>query len=495
MMSRPCVLDAERERELLSAARFPVLSEAGKAMLRHLAGHPHAPVFRNFSGHRLTRWQLQQARWRHWRLRQAVVPCPRDPTAAPAWGEAWMRQLAANVPAHADLQGRRPDWRDIGTVSRADLNSALARHVPRDIPLQRLICYSTSGTTGHPLKVPSLPEVAADYQAYHARALAHFGLRAMAGRGRVGIVLAGFQQRCFTYVSVNPLQGDCGLVKLNLQPGEWRSPGDRVRYLDELAPELISGDPVSLAELAGLGLRHRPLALLSTSMALQAGLRAALQREFGCPVLDLYSMNEVGPIGVFDPALDGFVLLQPRLHVEIVDAHGTPLPWGCHGEVTVSGGFNPCLPLLRYRTGDHARLEPSPRGPLLRGLQGRAPVRFRSPRGVWINNVELSQALAPLALRRFALHQHADGELLLRVDSHEPLASIAAALRARVEARFGEPVALRIEPLVADDKLRQYTSELPDACSPCRPCPSSMPKSPPTRSPHCRSTWPPATTC
>ena len=122
-------------------------------------------------------------------------------------------------------------------------------------------------------KVPSLPRVAADYQAFHRRALRHFGIEPQAGRGDVGIVLAGFQQRCFTYVSVNPLQGECGLAKLNLAPTEWRDASDRARYLDDLAPELISGDPISLAELTRLGLRHRPRALLSTSMALSEGLR------------------------------------------------------------------------------------------------------------------------------------------------------------------------------------------------------------------------------
>jgi phenylacetate-CoA ligase len=466
---KPCDIhiDAERDRELTSPARFPVLSTAGRAMLHYLAGHPHAPCFRNFSGHRLDRAQLRQARWRHWRIQRTLLPPRREATDPPAWADAWVRQLAAGVPAHAMLRYGPVDWHHIPLVSRADLGTRLAEHVPASLPLQRLLCFSTSGSTGHPLKVPSLPEVAAAYQAYHARALAHFGLKPRAGRGQVGIVLAGFQQRCFTYVSVNPLQGDCGLAKLNLQPAEWREEADRVRYLDALAPELISGDPLSLAELAALPMRHRPRALLSTSMALHGGLRRALEQRFGCPVLDLYSMNEVGPIGVYDPALDGFLLLQPHLHVEIVDAGGEPLPWGRHGEIVVSGGFNPCLPLLRYRTGDHARLDMSPHGPILRDLQGRAPVRFRTPGGKWINNIELTQALAPLALIRFALHQQADGRLRLYVDSREPLAVITPALRAAVEARFGGPVDLEIAPLVADDKLRQYTSDLAGAATPC----------------------------
>jgi phenylacetate-CoA ligase len=88
-------------------------------------------------------------------------------------------------------------------------------------------------------------------------------------------------------------------------------------------------------------------------------------------------------------------------------------------------------------------------------------VRFRSPSGEWLNNVEISQALAPLNLVRFALHQQADGNLVLAVDALEPLDSIASRLRDALEDRFGEPLPLSLVPLVTDDKLRQYTSDLP----------------------------------
>ena len=97
---------------------------------------------------------------------------------------------------------------------------------------------------------------------------------------------------------------------------------------------------------------------------------------------------------------------------------------------------------------------------VLRGLVGRSPVRFRSPSGRWVNNVEVTQALSPHALVRFALHQQADGELVLRVDARQPLDTLGPLLAADLGDRFGEPLPLRIEPLVVDDKLRQYTSDL-----------------------------------
>jgi phenylacetate-CoA ligase len=465
-------LDAATERLLFDPRRFPFLSTHGRSLLRWMRGHPSAPHYRHFSGHRLDQRSIWRAHWRHALVRHGRIPQWMPGKPVPAWVQQWVAHCTAHVPAHAN-KAQATHWqRDIQractldgipTTDRHALSTRLAQHVPAGLPLDRVICYATSGTTGHPLRVPSHPDVACDYFAYHCRALRPFGVEPTAGRGQVGIVLAGFQQRCFTYVSVNPLRHECGVAKLNLHPGEWAHERDRAAYLDALQPELISGDPVSLAELLRIGMKHRPRALLSTSMALLPALRQELEGHFGCPVADIYSMNEAGPIGVFMPELDGFLLLQPRLLVEIVDAQGRALPWGQRGEVCITGGFNPWLPLLRYRTGDHAHLAPTALGPVLRGLEGRAPVRFRTTSGAWINNIEITHAMSAFALTRFALHQDAAGRLHLRVDAREPLALLAPALHEALAVRLGRQIELRIEALAAGDKLRQYTSDLPTA--------------------------------
>ncbi|MBL0728643.1 AMP-binding protein [Piscinibacter sp. HJYY11] len=446
--------------ELFSPARLPGLSAQGRVLLRRLREHPQAPRFRDFSGHRLGLVDRWQARARHawWQHRSPPDWLAGEPL--PAWVDAFIARCAREVEAHAGKAGL--PWAQLPTMDRHALATHLAAHVPRGLPLDALICFSTSGTTGHPLRVPSHPRVACDYFAHHRRALAKFGIVPRAGTGEVGIVLAGFQRRCFTYVSVNPLQRECGLAKINLHPDEWRRPDDRAAYLEAIAPELISGDPVSLAELLRLGLKHRPRALLSTSMALSAGLRAELEAAFACPVLNLYSLNEVGPVAVELPSLGGFVPLQPRLLIEVVDEHGRSLPPGQRGEITVTGGFNPWLPLLRYRTGDHASLGRTPQGLVLQGLEGRAPVRFRGSEGHWHNNIEVTRALAPFALVRHALHQRADGHLVLRVDAAEPLAQIAPRLRDALATLFGH-VPVEVMALQADDKVRQYTSALDGA--------------------------------
>jgi phenylacetate-CoA ligase len=436
--------------------RFPLLTTAGKAMLKRLSEHPYAPLYRNNSGPRLTRADIDLV---------SAFECEVEASGAhelhgelPHWLPTFLDHCIDQVPYYRRYGMLPRDFSDIPTTDRGDLSRDIATFVPDTLDLERLIHFSTSGTTGHPLLLPSHPRVAANYLAFHKKALRRFGIELTHGAGQVGVVLLGYQQRCFTYVSVTPTMGESGLVKLNLHPNDWRDPEDRARYLDDLNAEVLSGDPLSFTALLDLPLKTRPRALLSTSMALLPGFRKRLEEAFSCPVLDLYSMNEAGPIAVYDPQVGGHVLLQHRLYVEILDRSGKPVAEGERGEITLTGGFNFCLPLLRYRTGDYARYRLIAEEPVLFELEGRPPVMFRTRDGTWINNVDVTHVLGPFALSRFSLHQGRDGELALKlVDSYVVVDDIRAVLL----KLFGEDQALTIETgMTFPDKVIQYTSDL-----------------------------------
>lgn len=446
--------------EVTDADRYPTLSEHGRRMLDFLVQHPHAPIYRNQSGNRLTADEVEQVRAFEREVESAEVGWRLG--EPPAWLDAFVERCFADTPFYRRYGTRPRDFADLPTISRADLGRDVAAFVPDGVPTERLINFRTSGTTGHPLLLASLPPVAAGYQAFYKRALRRFGIRLTHRRGQVGVVLAGFQRVCFTYVSVTPTMDESGLAKINLHPADWRDPADRARYLDALGAELYTGDPLAFAALAELPLATRPRALVSTSMALQPELRARLEARFGCPVLDLYSLNEAGPVAIHDPAEGGHVLLQHRLYVEILDEAGRPVPPGGRGEVTLTGGFNPCLPLLRYRTGDQASLRVvAGREPVLEGLEGRPPVRFRTAGGEWLNNIEVTHALRPFALAQWTLHQSADGALRFRFRGDAAGAdAIGRVLRGMFGA--GQRIDLARDGF-EEGKVIQYTSDLPEA--------------------------------
>lgn len=438
--------------------RFPTLTEAGKQMLQFLREHPAAPIYRNQSGNRLTVEDVAALRVFEREVLAAPVGWPR--AEVPSWTAELVAHAFAEVPFYRALGSPPARFEDLPTVSRADFAADITRFVPDSVDLNRLINFRTSGTSGHPLLVPSQPQVAGRYLSFHKRALRRRGIELCYGRGQVGVVLLGYQRKCFTYVSVTPTMDESGLAKINLHPDDWRDPSDRARYLDALAPEIYAGDPISFAELAELPLTTKPRALISVSMTLSPGLRQRLEQRFGCPVLDVYSLNEAGPVGVFDVAAGGHVLLQPTLYVEILDQKGRPAAVGERGEIALTGGFNFCLPLLRYRTGDYAALAFGAEAPTLVGLSGRPPVRFRNESGEWINNIDVTHALGFLAIPQFGVHQRADGSISLRLpEAALPIANAAlAALKPLFDAKT-----IEIETLTADDKIVQYTSDLDGA--------------------------------
>ncbi|MFH1139348.1 MAG: AMP-binding protein [Pseudomonadota bacterium] len=446
MMTRE--IDADKER-------YPILTGQGRSMLAFLREHPHAPIFRNRSGHKLTAEDLVQVMEFEEKILGAKVGW--DPSAAPGWVGDFVRRCLDGVPHYRRYGGLPGKFEDLPLTSRADLARDITAFIPDSVPIGRMINFRTSGTTGHPLQIPSHPRVAAGYLAFHKRALRRFGVELRNRGGRVGVVLLGFQRRCFTYVSVTPAMGESGLAKINLHPDDWRDPADRAKYLDALEPEVYSGDPISFAVLADLPLSTRPRALISTSMALTPGLRRRLEERFGCPVLDVYSMNEAGPLAMFDPGTGGHVLLQPQMYVEILDPAGRPVPPGTRGEITLTGGFNFYLPLLRYRTGDHASIGYAGEAPALEGLAGRPPVLFRTRAGELINNIEVTHVLERFALPRFALRQGGDGGLVMKTDGVPARQrEIAAAL---VEL-FGPGQVVEFEAFGGEEgKVIQYVSE------------------------------------
>lgn len=440
------------------ADRYPGLTNEGRRMLDFMREHPAAPMFRNRSGHRLLPHEVDEIRRFEQETRQANIKW--RPGDEPAWLPVFIAHTFDSVPHYRKLGSPPRRLADLPTVSRADFAKDIAQFVPDHADLERMINFRTTGTTGHPLLIASHPAVAARYLSFHRRAMDRFGIELTHGRGQVGVLLLGCQRKCFTYTSVTPTMDESGLAKINLHPDDWKQPSDRAAYIDAMAPEVIAGDPLSFAEFLRLPVTHRPRVMMSVSMMLLPALRQELESRFGCPVLDIYSLNEVGPVGVFDEAAGGHVLLQPRLHVEILDDAGHPVPPGARGEITVTGGFNFCLPLLRYRTGDHAALRFGADAPVLVGLSGRRPVRYRLPTGAWINNIDITHALQHLPIPHYQFHQAADGKAVLRLHPHAlPLTEDA---RRALTPLFGD-LLRPIEVLGTEDKAIQYTSDLAGA--------------------------------
>jgi phenylacetate-CoA ligase len=452
------------------AERAPLLTPDGERMLRRLTEHPDAPRFNYATGDRLHAEDLpEMARFRERLLSERG---PRRPGPAPAilgWVAALRQRVPffrEHIPAGLDL-GR--DWAALPTTSRLNLALAPWDFVPDDEPLDRLIIYRTAGTTGHPIAVPHHPRAIRCYEPMLEFALGRHGARPHFDAESVACFLVGAQVRTYTYAAVLYNWGGAGFAKTNVRQTEWPREGSQHRYFADLAPQFLSGDPVSFAEMLRLDLPARPLALVTTAVAMSPGLKDRLRTHYGAPVIDWYSMVETGPIGYGCPRTDAYHLLPPDLHVEVLSADGTPAAPGERGEITVTGGRNVFAPLLRYRTGDFGRLDfgPCPCGdpmPRLVDLEGRVPVLLRSADGTPVTTVDISRLLRefPLLLHEFAQDANLACELVLRPlpGTAPDVAAIETALRRLLGAL---PLTIRIDPHLGErteGKALPYRSAL-----------------------------------
>ncbi|MFA6959075.1 MAG: AMP-binding protein [Thermoanaerobaculia bacterium] len=441
----------EATEGLTDRERFPLLDEEGARMLSRLRQHPHAPRFNLRTGDRLDAAMLERVR--RWEAAQRESSPRWLPGQPPDWVEPFAAQALADVPIYR--RAGVASFEAFSSVTRADLAREPWSFVPDAAALDDLMVFYTSGTTGKPLYVVTHPEVPAKKLALYRKAIRACGGDMTGGAGRVALAFVCSQAKTLTYATISSLLGQAGAVKVNLHPSQWSDPADRAKFLDDLDPEVLTGDPIGFADLAALPVAIRPKALVSSAMTVTPSLRAKLEARFGCPVVDIYSTCESGPIALARG--DFYEVLPADLYVETLDADGNNCAPGVVGEITLTGGRNPFLPLLRYRTGDYAALESRDGKPVLTQLEGRAPVRFRTTDGRWINNIDVATALRPLPLVQFSLLQKIDGSLLLRIrgDAGE------SPLRGALESLFGAGQPLAIEPIPDDAwKVVPYSSDL-----------------------------------
>jgi len=378
---------------LTDEERWPALSASGRARLAEFERHPLAPAWRHHAGHRLDSDQQEAA------TRQLPL-------------EDWLpRHLApaATLPAYRNWPRPLTTLSDFPLICRENLVDDIAAFVPPGADLSRVLHGTSSGSTGAALIVPDDPDELA--RGFHwMRGLV--GAQWAPQPPRLAVAQVVFQRQAFTYASVVPGFGEALMARLNLHLDTWSAGAEqRNAFLHHADPQVFSGSPTSLEVLLDPALVAvlRPLALISGAMTLTATLRYALETAYDCPVLDVYGLHETRPIAVSD---DGgpFVLAERRVHVEVLGDDGSPVPVGELGEIVVTSGENAYLPLVRYRTGDHARLVTRHGRPALADLEGREATVFVAASGAAVPCVELTQQLQAAGARGWTVVQRDDGQ-------------------------------------------------------------------------------------
>ncbi len=292
------------------------------------------------------------------------------------------RETLAYVKNYSRFYKKRLSEHDPGAIKGFDDITRLPFTYPDDIAertndflcvspreIDRIVTLNTSGTTGRPKRVfftEDDQELTIDFF--------HHGMTTFTRRGdRVMICMPGN-----TEGSVGDLLKK-GLARFGCESVVYGPVKDETHALNTLIGENITGivgipsQILAMARLSENEVTAPTLksVLLSADYVSEAAAEA-IGKAWNVRVYGHYGMTETGlGGGVECDAKSGYHLREADLLFEIVDpASGRSVPDGTYGEVVFSTLTRRGMPLIRYRTGDRARLmtKPCPCGTVLRRL-------------------------------------------------------------------------------------------------------------------------------
>lgn len=350
----------------------------------------------------------------------------------------------AGVDSPADLGGM-DDYRRLPFTTKGELTADQSRNPPfgtfTTYPPERYIQeHHTSGTTGQTLRWLDTAESWAWLGKCWATVFRAAGVTAA--------------DRIFFPFSFGPYLGTWSGVEGARQLGSLILPAggmsslERVNAILEYRPTVLVCTPAyafrlaEVAEDAGLDLAGSAIRVNVHAGEPGAGLpsaRARLEEAFGARVFDHAGSTEAGAWGFECEARDGVHLNESEFIFEVVDPDtGTAAE---EGELVITNLGRAGMPVIRYRTGDWARLhaEPCACGRPFRRLQGG--VRGRLDQLVTVEGVSFFPSAVENVIRRHRAVREFAVDVRRRGNSDE--------IDVRLELRGGE--ARHVLPRLASD--------------------------------------------
>ncbi len=391
------------------------------------------------------------AQWQAWTEERLAYVLHRAATRVPYYRDHW---------AERRRRGDRASWELLENwplLEKEEVRRAPERFLSDDIPAGQLLREMTSGTTGTPLVISRTIETT---RTLYALSLARTRLwHGLSLRDRWGMVgtrpVAPVWSRRPPFWVWNAALGQLYMSCHHLAP-------DLVQqYLDAIARYRVvylyglTSSLVALAqEILALGRRDvRMHVVITNAEPVFEHQRRAIEEAVQCPVRETYGMAEL--VAAASECPHGRLHVWPEVaHFQIM-RDGNPVPAGEGGEVVGTCLINPAMPLIRYRVGDFARMDPDPapcpcgrRLPSLTAVDGRSEdaILTRDGRNL---AASLSTVFYGLPLREAQIVQDSIERMTVRYAPASGFTTThAAALTGRLREQMGE-ITITLEEVAA----------------------------------------------
>jgi len=252
-------------------------------------------------------------------------------------------------------------WGEVPILRRVEAQANAERLYAAEVPPEcgAVIVGYTSGSTGRPLAFRLNSLMAAAGTALLERGLVWAGLPSAERLAWIRYDYAGLMP----YPDGAAYQAEVrGTTRVIHTLSVATAVEDQGRWLARIRPEIVMGYPNALAlvgqalpaELAG----HPFRLVICNGEAASDDVRAAIERAFGCPTMNLYSASEIGTIAVEDSGSRDLYVADEAVLAETAataDAHDEPLH-----ELIVTPFYNYAMPLIRYAPGDSVSFATTP---------------------------------------------------------------------------------------------------------------------------------------
>jgi len=226
---------------------------------------------------------------------------------------------------------------------------------------------------------------------------------------------------------------------------------------------------------------HVPLVCSSSETLLPTDAER-LATAFGGRVIDIYGLAEGGNIAFRLSGEAPWTILEPRILVEVLDEQRRPVRHGEIGEIVITTLTEPTSPLIRYATGDLARVESGSAagtsGLRLAALEGRSCDALVDVRGkrvsFWAVASPRFWASRDIArhVGRWRVHQSADHALAVYLEGRPggALPAVVSAVTHHLQSMLG-PIPVRV---IGTDRVQQGTGKFRAVTSDARPGPIGL---------------------
>lgn len=251
---------------------------------------------------------------------------------------------------------------------------------------------------------------------------------------------------------------------------------EQAEWLREQNPDYLLSYPTNILALArfcereGIRLpRLREVRSMGEVVTLE--VRETCRRVWGAKVIDMYSCQEAGYLGLQCPTGDHYHVQAESVILEILREDGQPCGPGETGKVVITSLHNFAMPLIRYEIGDYAEKgEPCACGrglPVIRRVMGRARNILTYPTGETHFPLLGGERYAEIApIKQYQVIQRSLYEIEVRLIVDRPLTGEEeATLRKFVLSKLGYPFELSFTyptriPFGPGRKFEDFISEI-----------------------------------